>query len=102
MLNTTLKLTRSDRYHISINPLPVFLCIAILRTVRNVYTHTGFHATCMRTQIGGVVCRSPLIAIATYEREHSIPRNYINCSMSVLPQPVCHPNVFSFRDGGVA
>lgn len=33
-------------------------------------------------QIGGVVCRSPLIAIAAYEREHSIPNNYINCSIT--------------------
>ncbi|KAF9648067.1 HAD-like protein [Thelephora ganbajun] len=32
--------------------------------------------------IGGVVCRSPLIAIAGYEREHSIPDNYINCSIT--------------------
>jgi len=32
--------------------------------------------------VGGVVCRSPLIAIATYEREHSIPHNYINCSIT--------------------
>ena len=61
---------------------------------------TGF------TQIGGVVCRSPLIAIAAYEREHSIPDNYINCSMSVLPgQPPscpthCCSSVFHSRDGG--
>lgn len=32
-------------------------------------------------QIGGVVCRSPLIAIAAYEREHNLPHDYINCSM---------------------
>jgi len=32
--------------------------------------------------IGGVVCRSPLIAIATYEREHSLPPHYINCSIT--------------------
>ncbi|KZV75769.1 HAD-like protein [Peniophora sp. CONT] len=28
--------------------------------------------------IGGVVTKSPLIAIAEYEREHNIPHNYIN------------------------
>jgi hypothetical protein len=58
---------------------------------------TGF------TQIGGVVCRSPLIAIAAYEREHSIPNEYINCSMSVLPgQPSCrYSNVFHSRAGGL-
>ncbi|ETW85731.1 hypothetical protein HETIRDRAFT_122465 [Heterobasidion irregulare TC 32-1] len=32
--------------------------------------------------IGGVVLRSPLIAIAAYEREHGIPNNYINCSIT--------------------
>ncbi|KAF8509547.1 epoxide hydrolase [Gautieria morchelliformis] len=29
--------------------------------------------------IGGVVVRSPMLAIAKYEREHGIPPNYINC-----------------------
>lgn len=43
-------------------------------------------------QIGGVVCRSPLIAIAAYEREHTIPHDYINCSMSVLPVRAALPN----------
>lgn len=32
-------------------------------------------------QVGGVVCRSPLLAIAAYESEHGIPNNYINCAM---------------------
>ncbi|KAA1474868.1 HAD-like protein [Dentipellis sp. KUC8613] len=32
--------------------------------------------------IGGVVLRSPLLAIAAYEREHGIPNNYINCSIT--------------------
>ena len=27
------------------------------------------------------MCRSPLLAIAAYEREHGIPDNYINCAM---------------------
>ncbi|KAF5391788.1 hypothetical protein D9757_001784 [Collybiopsis confluens] len=31
--------------------------------------------------IGGVVVRSPFIAIARYEREHQIPENYLNCSI---------------------
>ncbi|KAE9406770.1 HAD-like protein [Gymnopus androsaceus JB14] len=31
--------------------------------------------------IGGVVVRSPFIAIARYEREHQIPDNYLNCSI---------------------
>ncbi|PCH38258.1 HAD-like protein [Wolfiporia cocos MD-104 SS10] len=31
--------------------------------------------------IGGVVCRSPLLAIAAYEREHALPPNYINCAI---------------------
>jgi hypothetical protein len=30
------------------------------------------------------VCKSPLVAIAEYEREHGLPHNYINCSMYVL------------------
>ena len=34
-------------------------------------------------QVGGVVLRSPLIAIAAYEQEQGIPNNYINCSMFV-------------------
>ncbi|KAF9820188.1 hypothetical protein IEO21_01621 [Rhodonia placenta] len=32
--------------------------------------------------VGGVVCRSPLIAIADYEREHGLPNNYINCAIT--------------------
>ena len=31
--------------------------------------------------IGGVVVRSPMLAIAKYEKEHGIPPNYINCIM---------------------
>ncbi|KAJ3807645.1 HAD-like domain-containing protein [Lentinula lateritia] len=31
--------------------------------------------------IGGVVVRSPFLAIARYEREHRIPENYLNCSI---------------------
>ncbi|ESK92888.1 epoxide [Moniliophthora roreri MCA 2997] len=31
--------------------------------------------------IGGVVLRSPFIAIAEYERERGIPDNYLNCSI---------------------
>ncbi|KAJ3966086.1 HAD-like domain-containing protein [Lentinula raphanica] len=31
--------------------------------------------------IGGVVVRSPFIAIARYEQEHRIPKNYLNCSI---------------------
>ncbi|KAH9934810.1 HAD-like protein [Fomitopsis serialis] len=32
--------------------------------------------------VGGVVCRSPLLAISAYEREHGIPNNYINCAIT--------------------
>ncbi|KAF8919650.1 HAD-like domain-containing protein [Mucidula mucida] len=32
--------------------------------------------------IGGVVVRSPFIAIAEYERAHGIPENYLNCSIA--------------------
>jgi hypothetical protein len=32
-------------------------------------------------KIGGVVLKSPFIAIAEYERSNDIPHNYINCSM---------------------
>ncbi|KAH8107023.1 HAD-like protein [Cristinia sonorae] len=42
------------------------------------------HLKAVIFDIGGVVLRSPLIAIAAYEKEHGIPPNYINCSMSVL------------------
>jgi len=34
-------------------------------------------------QIGGVVMRSPFIAIAAYERKLGLPVNYLNCSMYV-------------------
>ncbi|KAF9001908.1 HAD-like domain-containing protein [Cyathus striatus] len=32
--------------------------------------------------IGGVVMRSPFIAIAAYERKHNMPPNYLNCSIA--------------------
>ncbi|KAJ2494907.1 hypothetical protein IWW47_004352, partial [Coemansia sp. RSA 2052] len=32
--------------------------------------------------IGGVLTRSPFIAISAYEREHGLPANYINVSLS--------------------
>lgn len=41
----------------------------------------GVHANADAFQVGGVVCRSPLLAIAAYESEHGIPVNYINCAM---------------------
>ncbi|KDQ60653.1 hypothetical protein JAAARDRAFT_31622 [Jaapia argillacea MUCL 33604] len=31
--------------------------------------------------VGGVVCKSPFVAIAEYEKENGIPHNYINCSI---------------------
>ena len=31
--------------------------------------------------IGGVVLRSPMLAIAKYEKERGLPPNYINCIM---------------------
>ncbi|KAG6874280.1 hypothetical protein C0995_001505 [Termitomyces sp. Mi166 len=34
--------------------------------------------------IGGVVLRSPFIAITKYERELGLPENYLNCSMCVI------------------
>ncbi|KAI0831188.1 HAD-like protein [Trametes gibbosa] len=40
------------------------------------------HLKAVIFDIGGVVCRSPLIAIAEYEREHGIPNNYINCAIT--------------------
>lgn len=43
----------------------------------------ALHTYIICDQIGGVVLRSPLIAIAAYEREHGMPVNYINCSMFV-------------------
>ncbi|KAL4250409.1 Acyl-CoA dehydrogenase 10-like protein [Abortiporus biennis] len=43
---------------------------------------TSPHLKAVIFDIGGVVCRSPLIAIAQYEREHGIPTNYINCSIT--------------------
>ncbi|KAI0670492.1 HAD-like protein [Trametes maxima] len=41
------------------------------------------HLKAVIFDVGGVVCRSPLIAIAEYEREHGIPNNYINCAITV-------------------
>ncbi|KAI0709078.1 HAD-like domain-containing protein [Earliella scabrosa] len=43
---------------------------------------TSPHLKAVIFDIGGVVCRSPLIAIAAYEREHGIPNNYINCAIT--------------------
>ncbi|EIW60498.1 HAD-like protein [Trametes versicolor FP-101664 SS1] len=43
---------------------------------------TSPHLKAVIFDIGGVVCRSPLIAIADYEREHAIPNNYINCAIT--------------------
>ncbi|GBE82347.1 HAD-like protein [Sparassis crispa] len=43
---------------------------------------TSPHLKAVIFDIGGVVCRSPLIAIAKYERERGIPYNYINCSIT--------------------
>ncbi|KAI0797875.1 HAD-like protein [Abortiporus biennis] len=43
---------------------------------------TSPHLKAVIFDIGGVVCRSPLIAIAQYEREHGVPTNYINCSIT--------------------
>ncbi|KAH9854115.1 HAD-like protein [Lenzites betulinus] len=43
---------------------------------------TSPHLKAVIFDIGGVVCRSPLIAIADYEREHGIPNNYINCAIT--------------------
>jgi len=40
------------------------------------------HLKAVIFDIGGVVLRSPLIAIAAYEREHGIPPNYINISIT--------------------
>ncbi|KAH9901275.1 HAD-like protein [Cubamyces lactineus] len=44
---------------------------------------TSPHLKAVIFDVGGVVCRSPLIAIAAYEREHGIPNNYINCAITV-------------------
>ncbi|KAK7693332.1 hypothetical protein QCA50_002900 [Cerrena zonata] len=43
---------------------------------------TSAHLKAVIFDVGGVVLRSPLIAIAAYEREHGIPENYINCSIT--------------------
>lgn len=43
---------------------------------------TSPHLKAVIFDVGGVVCRSPLIAIAEYEKEHGIPPNYINCSIT--------------------
>ncbi|KAF8894462.1 epoxide hydrolase [Infundibulicybe gibba] len=42
---------------------------------------TSPHLKAVIFDIGGVVVRSPFIAIATYEHEHGIPENYLNCSI---------------------
>ncbi|CAL1704348.1 unnamed protein product [Somion occarium] len=43
---------------------------------------TSPHLKAVIFDVGGVVLRSPLLAIAAYEREHGIPNNYINCSIT--------------------
>ncbi|KAI0748009.1 HAD-like protein [Daedaleopsis nitida] len=43
---------------------------------------TSPHLKAVIFDIGGVVCRSPLLAIAAYEREHGLPNNYINCAIT--------------------
>ncbi|KIP09101.1 hypothetical protein PHLGIDRAFT_68238 [Phlebiopsis gigantea 11061_1 CR5-6] len=43
---------------------------------------TSPHLKAVVFDIGGVVCRSPLIAIADFERDKGIPYNYINCSIT--------------------
>ncbi|KAI0736955.1 HAD-like domain-containing protein [Fomitopsis betulina] len=40
------------------------------------------HLKAVIFDVGGVVCRSPLLAIAAYEREHGIPADYINCAIT--------------------
>lgn len=54
--------------------------------------------------IGGVVVRSPMLAIAKYEKEHGIPPNYINCIMCAYrlnPSSCCNirssTSLWSFR-----
>jgi len=42
---------------------------------------TAPHVRAVIFDIGGVVLRSPFIAIATHERELGVPENYINCSI---------------------
>ncbi|KAJ6618360.1 HAD-like domain-containing protein [Mycena sp. CBHHK59/15] len=39
------------------------------------------HIKAVIFDIGGVVMRSPFIAIAAYEKKHGIPENYLNCSI---------------------
>ena len=39
------------------------------------------HPGAAPAQIGGVVSKSPFLAIAAYERERGLPDNYINCAM---------------------
>ncbi|CCM06162.1 uncharacterized protein FIBRA_08401 [Fibroporia radiculosa] len=40
------------------------------------------HLKAVIFDVGGVVCKSPLLAIAAYEREQGLPDNYINCAIS--------------------
>lgn len=47
------------------------------------YVHKFRHVHIVLLQIGGVVMRSPFIAIAAYEQKLGIPSNYLNCSMYV-------------------
>ncbi|EIM90196.1 HAD-like protein [Stereum hirsutum FP-91666 SS1] len=48
--------------------------------MENVNLNTAIKAVIF--DIGGVVLKSPLIAIGQYEKEHGIPDNYINCSIT--------------------
>ncbi|RDB21305.1 Acyl-CoA dehydrogenase family member 10 [Hypsizygus marmoreus] len=44
---------------------------------------TSPHLKAVIFDVGGVVMRSPFIAISAYERKLGIPQNYLNCSMHV-------------------
>jgi len=43
---------------------------------------TSPHLKAVIFDIGGVVVKSPLLAIAAYEREHCLPKDFINVSIS--------------------
>jgi len=44
---------------------------------------TSPHLKAVIFDIGGVVLRSPLLVIAAFEDEKRLPRNYINCSITM-------------------
>jgi len=57
--------------------------------------------------IGGVVVRSPLIAIAEYEQERGMPKDWVNTLMCVLAQcsprtPFDFPNFPCFTIYGIS